>query len=79
MSAPEREQTFVLGDGSTVVIGPGESCWLESHESHTAANRRDEPCCAIGVFILSAVIPSISYRDIRQKTLRNTVFWTVLF
>lgn len=44
------EQTFVLGDGETVAVGPGESYWLESHEVHAAENRGEDELLAIDVF-----------------------------
>jgi len=44
------EQTFVLGDGEAVTVGPGESYWLESDEVHAAENRGDEELLAVDVF-----------------------------
>lgn len=46
----EGEQTFVLEDGSTETVGPGESYWLESNEIHAAENRTETTFRAIDIF-----------------------------
>ncbi|MBX0321885.1 cupin domain-containing protein [Halomicroarcula sp. F13] len=46
----QGEQTFVLEDGETVTVEPGESYWLQSHEVHAAENRGDVDLLAIDVF-----------------------------
>jgi len=46
----QGEQTFVLGDGADVTVGPGESYWLESEEVHAAENRGEEELLAVDVF-----------------------------
>lgn len=44
------EQTFVLGSGETVTVGPGGSYALESEEVHAAENRGEDELRAIDVF-----------------------------
>jgi mannose-6-phosphate isomerase-like protein (cupin superfamily) len=46
----QGEQTFVLGDGSEEVVGPGESYTIEGEEAHAAENRGEEELLAIDVF-----------------------------
>ena len=44
------ELTFVLADGSEVVVGPGDSYDLASEEVHGAENRGDEPVEGVDIF-----------------------------
>lgn len=44
------EQTFLLGTGETVTVGPGGSYALESEEVHAAENRGEDELRAIDVF-----------------------------
>lgn len=44
------ELTFVLEDGTEVVVGEGDSYVLAGHEVHAAENRGDEPVEGVDVF-----------------------------
>jgi quercetin dioxygenase-like cupin family protein len=44
------ELTFVLEDGTEVVVGPVDSYVLAGHEVHGAENRGDEPVEGVDIF-----------------------------
>lgn len=46
----QGELTFVLEDGSEVVVGPGDSYALAGNEVHGAENRGEETVLGIDVF-----------------------------
>lgn len=46
----EGELTFVLEDGSEVVVGPGDSFTIPGEEPHAAENRGEEPVRGVDVF-----------------------------